>query len=823
MKIKILLYGLLMSWSLPAQNSLTLWYEHPASQWVEALPVGNGRLGAMIFGGIENELIQLNEGSLWSGEPQNKNINPDAYKYLKPVREALARQDYKTATALCRKMQGYFTGSFLPLADLNIKQKVNSAASASMYYRNLNLNTAVASTEFTVKGVKYVRNVFISAPDSVMVVKLTSSQPGMITLDVKLSSLLGNRITLPDPDLFALSGVAPARLDPAYYNKKDRNPMAMTDANGHTGMRFQVLLKAVHNGGTLTSDSSGIHIIAADSVILYVVAATSYNGMFKYPDTQGKDEKVIAQRRLRLALTKSYDELRSRHIADYKKYFDRVSFTLTDTTRNTVNEKLPSDFRLKLYSYGNYDPGLEQLYYQFGRYLLISCSRPGGLPANLQGIWNNELRAPWSSNYTININTEMNYWPAEVTNLSELHLPLLKWIEDLSKSGAVTAREFYRARGWVAHHNSDIWGLTTPVGNKGDGDPTWANWYMGGNWLCQHLWEHYAFTGDINFLRKEAYPVMKQAALFCFDWLIKSHGYLITSPSTSPENVFITDKGEKYSVTEASTMDISIIRELFNNLIEATGVLDTDRNFRAELIRKRDQLIPFRIGSKGQLQEWARDFSENDPHHRHASHLFGLYPGHQISPLKTPKLALAAKKSLELRGDAGTGWSKGWKINWAARLLDGDHAYKMLREILHYVDPVHPAGGGTFPNFFDAHPPFQIDGNFAATAGISEMLLQSQSGEIHLLPALPGAWPSGEITGLKARGNFEISIRWSNHKLESAVLKSVLGNPCVLRTSIPVRIEGAHSIQTSDGNYYLNTFDTKAGESYNILAINNIK
>ncbi|MDP4270562.1 MAG: glycoside hydrolase family 95 protein, partial [Bacteroidota bacterium] len=451
-----------------------------------------------------------------------------------------------------------------------------------------------------------------------------------------------------------------------------------------------------------------------------------------------------------------------------------------------------------------------------GRYLLIGSSRAGGQPANLQGVWNDSLRPPWDSKYTCNINTEMNYWPAEVTNLSEMHTPLLKWIQNLSVNGKETAKEFYKARGWVAHHNSDIWGMTNPVGNKGDGDPQWANWYMGANWLSQHLWEHYAFTGDKEFLRKEAYPVMKEATLFCFDWLVEKDGYLITSPSNSPENVFVTGKNEKYSMTEGSYMDIEIIRDLFTNVIEASEALNMDKDFRQQVIAKRNKLLPYKIGSRGQLQEWMRDYQEEDPHHRHTSHLFGLHPGRDISPLKTPELAQAANRTFELRGDGGTGWSKGWKINFAARLLDGNHAYKMIREILNYVDPTKGGTGGTYPNFFDAHPPFQIDGNFAATAGVSEMLLQSHLGEVHLLPALPKAWPAGEISGLKARGNFEVNISWSNHKLAKASVKSVKGNQCTIRTDIPVEISGVTSKQTTDGKYFLNTFSTKAGLTYEI-------
>lgn len=818
-KIFYLLVILLLSAKTLAQENLKLWYENPAKHWVEALPIGNGFIGGMIFGSVDDELIQLNEGTLWSGGPQKNNINPDAYKYLKPIREALANENYKLADELCRKMQGHYSESFMPMGNLHIRQTYKDGGNPLHYYRDLNLNTAITTTSYEIKGVKYYREIFTSAPDSIMVIRISASKPAQLTMDLSLTSLLKNSVSAKGGNQIVMQGKAPARVDPNYYNKVGRQSVVQEDTDGCNGMRFQMILKAIPDGGSMTVDTESIHIKDANTITLLLSAATSFNGFDKCPDSDGKDEKAITQSYITKAEAKEYDCIKADHIADYKKYFDRVTLTLPNNkVTSNVNTKLPSDMRLKLYSYGNYDPELESLFFQYGRYLLISSSRPGGSAANLQGLWNKEFRPPWSSNYTININTEMNYWPAEVGNLSEMHEPLIDLLKGLSKTGKVTAKEFYKARGWVAHHNADIWGLSTAVGNLGDGNPNWANWYMGGNWLSQHLWEHYSFTGDKEFLKNVAYPIMKEAALFSIDWLIERNGYLTTSPSTSPEAIFVTEKGERHSVTEGATMDIAIIRDLFTNLIEASEILDIDKNFRNQLIAKRAKLQPYQIGSQGQLQEWTRDYKDHDPRHRHLSHLFGLHPGRQISPITTPELAKACERTFEIRGDEGTGWSKGWKINFAARLLDGNHAYKMIREILRYVDPTRNEGqaGGTYPNFFDAHPPFQIDGNFGATAGFMEMLIQSHLKEIHLLPALPDVWMEGSVTGLKARGNFEVDIKWKKGQLCEAVIKSNLGNKCTLRTSNSIEVQGALSTQTRDGEYYLNVFDTEKGKVYKI-------
>ncbi|MEF2682891.1 MAG: glycoside hydrolase family 95 protein [Parabacteroides johnsonii] len=803
-KIKIFFLTLIAIPLIAQEEPKTLWFEQPANQWVEALPIGNGQIGAMIFGGVEEELIQLNEGTLWSGSPLKKNVNPEAYKFLAPVREALAKEDYQQATKLCKKMQGFFTENFLPLGDLKIKQDFGHKARVVDYKRILQLDKAIASIEFVVDEVHYTRKMFTSAPDSVMVIQFTADKLRKLTLDIHLTSLLKHHVTANGKDLFVLSGQAPACVDPIYYERPGREPIVQVDKDGLQGMRFQTVLKAIPDGGTIVSDEKGIHVKDANSLTLLLSAATSFNGFNKHPDSEGKDEKVISCHRIDRIDKVDFAVLKKRHITDFKSYFDRVSLHLTDTLNSTINKKLPTDFRLKLYSYGNYDPQLEELYFQYGRYLLISASRPGGSAINLQGLWSNEVRPPWASNYTININTEMNYWLAESTNLSEMHQSLLNFIKNLSITGEDTAKEYYHARGWMAHHNSDIWALSNSVGNCGDGNPSWASWYMGGNWLSLHLWEHYCYTGDKEFLKNEAYPIMKGAALFCFDWLLEKNGYLITSPSTSPENNFFVDNNV-YAVSEAATMDMAIIHDLFTNVIEASEILGIDKKFRSEVIKKKERLFPYQIGSFGQLQEWSKDYKETDMNHRHLSHLFGVYPGRQISPLITPELAKAVSRTLELRGDKGTGWSKAWKICLIARLLDGNHAYKMIREMLQY---------STYANLFNSCPPFQIDGNFGATAGFVEMLLQSQLKEIHLLPALPDNWPSGCILGLKSRGNFEVAIAWKNHQLKQAEIKSNLGNKCVLRTSVPVRVKGTVSTQVQDGNYYINMFDTQKGSTY---------
>ena len=819
MKKRFALFLIVISFNtIQAQNNLKLWYDKPANKWFEALPIGNGHIGAMVFGRIDQELIQLNESSLWSGGPMSPSVNPDAFENLSPLREALFAEDYENATALCKKMQGYYSETYLPLGDLKIVQDFGDAEPTE-YYRDLSLNSGMATTKFTINGVCYQREIFISAPANVLAIRLTSSKKGKLNFNVALDSQLKKATSTTDNNHLIIDGKAPARVDPTYFKAKGREPILWEDTTGCNGMRFRMELTPQLTDGQLQVTYSGIEVKNATEVVLYLTAATSFNGYDKCPDSEGKDEKLITKKVLSAIESDSYKQIKTAHIADYTNLYNRVEISLGSPLRNDSVTALPWDKRLKAYTAGGTDFTLEETLYQYGRYLLISSSRPGGQAANLQGIWNPKLRAPWSSNYTININAEMNYWAAEQTNLSELHQPLLQLIENLSHTGKYIASEFYHTRGWVAHHNSDIWALSTPVGNKGQGSPVWANWYMGGNWLCQHLWEHYDYTGDINFLKHKAYPIMKQAALFCFDWLIEKDGYLVTAPSTSPENLFLHN-GKKHAVTIASTMDISICWDLFTNLIRATEILDVDTEFRAELIAKRAKLLPLQIGSKGQLLEWHKEYKEENPQHRHVSHLFGLHPGNQITPIQNPELAKACQKSLDLRGDEGTGWSKAWKINFRARLYDGNHAYKMLRQLLTFTDKTSlRQSGGTYPNFFNAHPPFQIDGNFGSTAGITEMVMQSHAGSIHLLPALPDAWQKGNLRGVKARGGFEVAVEWADGALKMAEIKSLVGNKCTIRSRTPFKVKGVSTqLKTDDFGYTL-SFATEKGKSYVVKAV----
>lgn len=844
MKKQIILFTLLVMCTScikkTQEETLSLWYNTPAANWDEALPVGNGHLGAMVFGGTEKEELQLNENTLYSGEPsviyKDIKVTP---QNLSEVTNLLKNKKYTEATEFISKnWLGRLHQHYQPFGNLFITN--NTTGEISQYKRELDLSSAINKTTYKQGDVTYTREVFASNPDNVIIIHLKSNKANAINITLGFESPHPTATQTATQNRLLLQGKAPGYVErrtleqieawgdqhkhPELFDKdgkrKFNKRILYGDEIDGKGMRFEAQLQSVFpQKGTCQVTKQGMHISETDEVYFVLSMATSFNGYDKSPSAEGINQSEKAKSTLDKSLNFDYPTLKERHLNDYKNLFGRVSLTLPSSE---TQKQMPTDERILAFTQKD-DPDLAALLFQYGRYLMISGSRQGGQPLNLQGIWNKDVIPAWNCSYTMNINAEMNYWPAELTNLSECHQPFFNMIKELSVTGKEAAQNMYNRRGWMAHHTASIWREAYPIDNIASA----AFWPMAQGWLCSHLWEHYLFTCNETFLKDEAYPLLKGAAEFYADWLIEDNdGYLVTPAGVSPENTFLTEDKKPATISMGSTMDMSIIRETFTRTIQASETLGTDQALRAELKEKLARLLPFRIGAKGDIQEWMYDFNVREPQHRHISHLYGLHPGNQITPNETPELFKAAAKTMELRGDGANGWSLGWKINFWARLLDGNHAYKIIRNLFTPIEfgPTPKKGAGLYRNFLDACPPFMIDGNFGYTAGIAEMLLQSHAGYIQLLPALPAAWPAGKVNGLKARGNFEVNITWQQGTLEKATIKSQAGNPCIIKTPVPVSVkpgsktQPAESVKQADGSY-ITAFDTQKGETYQLQTI----
>lgn len=775
------IYSLAATAALAALTSAghTLRYDRPARFFEEALVIGNGTLGATVYGGTECDRLSLNDITFWSGEPDTTVFSPDAFKAVPEVRALLERGDYAAAEREARRIEGRFSQSYQPLGNLIVDFPGHEQVDG--YERTLDLDNARAVTSYSHAGRSYRREYFASAPDSLIVMSLETDNPSGLDFTLRFESPHPHTVSASDGSL-AADGYAPCFAYPVYYNGSQQKNFYDPERGTRFSSRIHVELP---QGGSVSATPDGrLAVSKARRALVYVTNVTSFNGFDRNPATDGRPQDKLADRRIVSAVESGFDSISARQLADHRNLFGRVSLWLGDT--DDALKALPTDRQLLDYSLsGHANPELEALYFQYGRYLLISCSRTDGVPANLQGLWNEHITPPWSCNYTTNINLEENYWGAETTNLPELHRPLLGFIRNLSVSGRATARHYFGVdSAWCMGHNSDIWALTNPVGMR-ESCPSWAMWSMGGAWLSTHIWEHYLFGRDRDFLARY-YPVLRDAARFCLQWLVERDGELITSPGTSPENFFVTPDGVAASVSYGNTSDLAIARECMSAASAAAARLGTDEQLRHQLDSAMSRLRPYHVKADGSLSEWYHDdFSDQDPKHRHQSHLVGLYPGHHINPVLTPDIARACGRTLEIKGKQTTGWSAGWRVNLLARLADGEGAYEMLRALLNYVSPDgytgpdRRGGGGTYPNMLDAHAPFQIDGNFGGSAGIAEMLVQSTAdGVITLLPALPSAWPCGRVSGLRTRCAVTVdNLSWSDGRIESLTLTSTASEP----------------------------------------------